>query len=156
LGNDPVTVEKHRSMFKCWHFKMNANLAVGLSIVIAISTGGISEKVNARESGRSFIQRCTHVSNVPPGSGAKTFDSDAGYCIGFIQGLSDGSTYTTEAQRILTRNDQVRPLFCIPNEVSKGEIAKGIYVYGQNHPELLDGPELGLMTRALRELYPCK
>jgi hypothetical protein len=71
-----------------------------------------------------------------------------GYCYGYIQGLIDMNTLHT--------GSGLSPLFCLPQTLSNGHIARTLFEYLQNHPERLREYGGVLAVEAYMEAFPCK
>jgi len=125
-------------------------------LLILAATLVLSLPADARDTARQFLGRCEMLESSPSTVGPSDRQFFAGYCIGVIQGVSDGATYAVNFMRGSGRLRESRDLFCIPPEVPKGKIAKVLIDYGKRHPELLDGPDIALIPLALAETYPCK
>jgi hypothetical protein len=102
------------------------------------------------DTAQVFIKRCEYVKAFKAN---KTTSPDqsffAGYCVGVIQGLSDGHLYTST----YNRNN---PLFCIPETISKGQLIEIAIDYAKVHPEVLQQPELVLLVKAFTNKFPCR
>jgi Rap1a immunity proteins len=68
-------------------------------------------------------------------------------CIGYLEGLSDGSLMWQEFGSSAD--------FCPPDGVTLGQIRKVVLRYLEQHPHELHRPFAMLATFALRESFPC-
>ena len=71
-----------------------------------------------------------------------------GYCYGYIQGLIDMNT--------LNQGSGLSQVFCLPQTISNGQIARILFEYLQNHPERLHEYGGVLAVEAYTETFPCK
>ncbi len=74
---------------------------------------------------------------------------DAGYCMGFLNGL----TTTTS---IMTKVFNISRPFCMPNNVTTGQSVRIVVKYLKDHPESLHEDEGFLAMLAFIEAFPCK
>ncbi len=121
-----------------------------IGVIVIVLTLWIALTGYARDTAQVFIKRCENVKALlaaKPMSSEQSFD--AGMCVGMIQGLSDGHIYTSTYNR-------VDKLFCIPDQVSKGQVVNIIIDYAKEHPEILQQPELDLLIKAFKNEFPCR
>ena len=71
-----------------------------------------------------------------------------GYCYGYIQGLIDMNT--------LNQGSGMSSVFCLPQTISNGQIARALFEYLQTHPERLHEYGGVLAVEAYMEAFPCK
>ena len=80
-------------------------------------------------------------------------DEDDGYtfnlCRGFIRGAFDGHNVVSA----IYKKDDV---FCLPEEVTVGQVAKVVLKYLENHPEMLHEMAVGVVYAALFRAFPCE
>lgn len=71
-----------------------------------------------------------------------------GYCYGYIQGVIDMNTFNISSGQ--------PPLFCLPQTISNGRIARLLFDYLKSHPERLQEQAGTLIVDAYTEIFPCK
>jgi hypothetical protein len=69
-------------------------------------------------------------------------------CLSYIAGVMDLH------QEALA--PQTAPMFCPPAEVDLKQVARGVALWFQQHPEMRDAPAVLGVTSALALLYPCE
>ena len=98
------------------------------------------------DSGSELLSKCK----------VQTASFDMGYCAGFISAVLDTLNMweASDVYEKRTHDKDVR--FCLPAEVTNGQIILVFVKYMEDHPEQLHKPANLLLVEALRKAFPCK
>ena len=133
----------------------------------------LSFEANAQDkildSGNTLLPACKNVALFgESGSTMSRRDVDAGsVCIAYLRGFSEGgraallrAAGTTYGEKIMdwTEAEIAKRFrsFCMPYEVTAGQIAKIVVKYLEAHPETLHKQPMILVHAALDDAFPCK
>jgi hypothetical protein len=76
-------------------------------------------------------------------------DDDRLACAAYVKGALDGAILLTVA---VPGN---KPAFCLPQNVSVGQVLFVALKYMDDHPEQLQLPAIALIGTALKQAFPC-
>jgi hypothetical protein len=115
-------------------------------ILLCLSTCGTA---SAGPTGAEVLDKCKNL--VDKGS---VFEG--GYCAGFMDGVIDTARAWENSDEELKRKHEPWVRFCLPKEVTNGQIARVFVKFLEDHPEKLHFPANLLFIEALRTAFPCK
>ena len=95
-----------------------------------------------RHSGNSLLKLCTETADMYP-------FVQYSMCIGYIQGVMDHDQVRADWKKTLKT-------FCVPNDVTNGQLRKVAMNYLNENPEDLHLNAASLVATALYEAYPCE
>ena len=95
-----------------------------------------------RHSGNSLLKLCTETADMYP-------FVQYSMCIGYIQGVMDHDQVRADWKKTLKT-------FCVPNDVTNGQLRKVAMNYLNDYPEDLHLNAASLVATALYEAYPCE
>lgn len=138
----------------------SAELEVGMKLVIFIILAvflpmTLCEKANAQNAtGMEIQKKCKLLENGNANASRDdAADLDAGYCAGFMDGVVETEKFWDAFSRI---EKSGHPLtFCIPQDVTNGQILQVFLKYLDDHPEELNKPAALLFAEALNKAFPC-
>ena len=79
---------------------------------------------------------------------------NSSHCFGYIEGITD-TNLMYEVYLETKQNENVKPLFCVPDNGSISQVTKVVIKYLEDHPEKLHEHEISIVTTALRQAFPC-
>jgi hypothetical protein len=104
-------------------------------------------------SGKEILDHCKESLNTDP-----VKDFNRGICIGFIEGFTAGHFVAETYHAFHHRDEKLEEIYgqlCVPENTSRGQMARTFVQYLQSHPDKLQLPAALLIEDALRETYPC-
>jgi hypothetical protein len=127
---------------------MKIATVVGLCLWCLIACGQASAETI---TGAHIQDQCEKTSN-----GTEPFSN--GFCAGFIDGVLEAQVMwevfeSKGSVGTLKRNPQLS--FCLPAEVTNGQVVKIFTKYLDDHPEELHEPAALLLVTSLRKAFPC-
>ncbi len=100
---------------------------------------------NIDNSGNQFLLQCGDM------MGKSSSDAfQRGECFGYVEGLDAG------AKSIVALEGLKQPPYCMPEEVTIGQIANILLKFIKDHPEKTDIPASVLAVDSLMLAFPCK
>jgi hypothetical protein len=81
---------------------------------------------------------------------------DSGFCAGYIGATLDTLNMWEASDAFEKRTHDGDVKFCLPAEVTNGQIVLVFVKYLEDHPEELHKPANLLLVKALRKAFPCK
>lgn len=116
------------------------------AIILALTATFAS--CNALADGNTLLTQCQHF--VKAADGEKDFDrSQAGMCIGFIEGVLSTTDFFRE-------NLTSEARLCPPRNATNGQLSRVIVKYLKDNPAKLNQGKTGLVWLAIKDAYPCK
>lgn len=111
----------------------------------------VSPEAHATESdGNKLLTDCSIAIKVmEDGSKEPTQITSTAYCLGHVRGADD----MHNLYRAISKSE---PLYCLPSEVTTGQMVRIIVKYLKETPENLHLDGTMLIATALRGAYPCK
>jgi len=106
-----------------------------LLVALLVSQGAQAAEVRIFKTGNALLELCESI-NV----------HGTGYCLGYIVGVTDASKGKTF--------DGV--FYCIPKEVTAGQLKKVVTKHLNKHPEGLNLTAHGLVQEAFDYAFPCE
>jgi Rap1a immunity proteins len=97
-------------------------------------------------SGEELLQKCK----------TESANYGSGFCHGFIAAVLDTLTMWEASDSYEKRTHDKDVRFCLPAEVTNGQIVLVFVKYLEDHPEKLHMPANLLLVEALRKAFPCK
>lgn len=88
------------------------------------------------DTGNDFMSRCADEAG----------QYDQGYCLGFLVAITEGE------EGFLKKEDRT---FCLPDDVSKGQVRRLVHKYLVDHPESTHHTAGALAVDALTAAFPC-
>lgn len=79
--------------------------------------------------------------------------ASAGRCIGYLEGGRDGLSFAMYILRQLKPGESSK--YCVPNEVTNGQMARVVVKYLESNPARLHEQSLNLLLFAMIEAFPC-
>lgn len=113
---------------------MKRRLAMALSAALVSGASAGASSTEASTPGSTLDQACR---GVAPHA-----------CLSYIAGVMDLH------QEALA--PQTAPMFCPPDEVDLKQVARGVALWFQQHPEMREAPAVLGVTASLALLYPCE
>lgn len=80
-------------------------------------------------------------------------------CLGYIQGAMDAFATADLFDRVRARaanNTNHKPNYCLPSNVTTGQVKAIVLKHGNANPEILHNPGDWLIQAALNKSFPCK
>jgi hypothetical protein len=105
------------------------------------------QSLNAPDSGTNFMRVCNAVD-----SSATT----KGICLGYVLGTTDGIKLGVRVEHgIVAATTANEPLFCLPSEVTSGQLLRILVKYIKAHPEQEHWQTPTLILTAAMDSFPC-
>jgi hypothetical protein len=104
-------------------------------------------------TGQEILDHCKESLNNDP-----VRDFNRGVCIGFIDGFAAGHFVAETYHAFHHRDEKLEDIYghlCVPENTSRGQMARAFVQFLQQHPDKLKLPASLLLEDALREAYPC-
>lgn len=121
-------------------------LFLGMCVCANAQTKYIASTMNAEE----LIRVCRPILDVTAEETLPyTQLNQAGFCMGYVQGISDGLAYSEATT-------QSKKTVCMPMHVTASQIARVVLRYGDEHPEKLHWPSTDFTIESLRNAFPCR
>ena len=117
------------------------------------------------DSGADFYDRCGALRFLQRnhGNGDTSTYLKADACLGYIHGFRQGHEIDSVVNAMRepgatpqTANYAKYSAFCVPLDVSDGELVSAALVYLDSHPDKKPNPAASVLLLAWREFYPCK
>jgi hypothetical protein len=100
--------------------------------------------------GNELLSNCNAALKVKENSLEGANWAQVGFCLGMIQGVTN---LNLQYQGMLDK----KALFCLPESgIESGQAVRIVVKYLEDHPEKLYEKEVGLVSDAFREAYPCQ
>jgi hypothetical protein len=120
-------------------------MAVALAGILA---NGAASAAQAKYDGNELLGQCQQY--IKAADKEKNYDQyDTALCSGYIQGVVSTTYFFDES---LKKEDK----FCIPDNVTNGQLVRIVVKYLKDNPKLLNEPRVSLVWIALMDAYPCK
>lgn len=104
-------------------------------------------------TGKEILEHCKESLNTDP-----VKDFNRGICVGFIDGFAAGHFVAETYHAFHHREEKLEDIYghlCVPENTSRGQLARTFVQHLQSHPDKLQLPAALLIEDALREAYPC-
>lgn len=122
-------------------------ITVTLLAIVAVTVSGQSRLgMVFGGAANDLVTQCKNITVLDPGGVGDI--AELGMCIGYLSGVIDGATSASKDDpRIFS--------VCVPEGVSRGQVARIIIKYAADHPETLHWPASRLVIEALSSAFPC-
>ena len=120
---------------------------IKIVLVVLITLALTGQFVCYANDGNSLLEHCSAAIQKLEGQ-TNVNAIRFGYCYGYIQGVIDMNSFNISSGQ--------PPLFCLPQTISNGRIARLLFDYLKNHPERLQERAGLLVVDAYTEAFPCK
>ena len=122
---------------------MRSSALLIVAMTLSITALGAPASAAERIDGRQLLEQCEKLGEGPANH------YYAGTCAGYIMGVIDSHNGAVGTEKMS------EPYFCVPDEVSRGELIDIALKYVEEHPERRHFGGATLIWMALVFEYPC-
>jgi Ssp1 endopeptidase immunity protein Rap1a len=127
----------------------SANMKPTILFLLALLSFALCGNAAAHAtSGEEMLKKCKKIPD--------TASFDAGFCAGFVDAVLDTLNMWEASDVFEKRSHDKDVRFCLPEEVTNGQILLVFVKYLEDHPEELHKPANLLLIEALRKAFPCE
>jgi hypothetical protein len=127
-------------------------VVVGPLLLATFAGNSAAGWFHGRFTGEEMLGYCKEGGNEP------VKDFDKGLCAGFIDGFAAGHFSAETFHAFHHREEKIDEVYgrlCIPDNINRGQLARVLVQYLEQHGDKLKLPAGLLLDDALREAFPC-